>query len=404
MRWRIRSVARLRTDRHTSWIDGAFYAAAAVLPVAVIGLLMRVWAVGLSAPFYYGGDELGAQTSVKGLLETGSLYTNPALGAPGVAKFYDYPSSDWVNVILVRFFGLFGGGAAVTVNLFYLFSYAAVGVATAYLMRRMGLSRLVSLCVAVLYAVLPYHYMRSENHLFLSMYWIVPMIVLVLLWFESPRPPLFRAPDEGRSPFRFGGSRSIAAVVIFAAAGASGVYYLFFGCFFLVLAGIRAAVRHRSYRPAAGAALLIVVAGAVFALQMVPGVLYSARHGRSSEVAVRSPYEAETYGLRVTQMFLPIDGHRIPQLAAKRTGYEYRQLRRQHGGERGGPGGSRLPRLPAGVLGARARLAEAAVARSRRTGISAAGRPALVGRDAGECSPPGDRGGVRRDLRECGLA
>jgi phosphoglycerol transferase len=321
MRWPTKSVRDRRPDGRTAWIDAAFYAAAALMPVAVIGVLMRVWDVGLSAPFYYGGDELGAQAGIKGLLETGSLYTNPALGAPGVAKFYDYPSSDWLNVLLVRFFGLFGGDTAVTINLFYLSGYAAIGVTTAYLMRRMGLSRLVSLLVAVLYAVLPYHYMRSENHLFLSMYWIIPLIVLVLLWFESPQPPLFRSPDDGRFPFRFGNGRSVAAIVIFAAAGASGVYYLFFGCFFLVFAGIRAAVRGRSYRPAAGAALLIVVTGVVFALQMAPGLIYSSRHGKSSEVAVRSPYEAETYGLRITQMFLPIDGHRIQRLAEKRAGY-----------------------------------------------------------------------------------
>jgi len=36
---------------------------------------------------------------------------------------------------------------------------------------------------------------------------------------------------------------------------------------------------------------------------------------------VRTPHEAEIYGLRITQMLLPIDSHRVPSMAQKRAAY-----------------------------------------------------------------------------------
>jgi len=96
---------------------------------------------------------------------------------------------------------------------------------------------------------------------------------------------------------------------------------MFFGCFFLAVVGLRAALRDRSYRVALAAVALVLISAFVFAAQMVPSVVYSAQNGRNPAAVVRSPYEAEVYGLRITQMLLPIENHRVPFMANMRARY-----------------------------------------------------------------------------------
>jgi hypothetical protein len=56
------------------------------------------------------------------------------------------------------------------------------------------------------------------------MYWIIPLLLLVLVWLDSSDPPLVKHVAGGWFPFALRNRRSIAALVICAAAGASGVY------------------------------------------------------------------------------------------------------------------------------------------------------------------------------------
>jgi phosphoglycerol transferase len=313
---------RIRSrDRVELLADASLYVAAALLPLGIIAWLMGLSTAEISIPLTYGSDALLTQAWIKGLIETGSYLTNPSLGAPGITQFYDYPSADGISFLVLRVFGLFGMSSVTAINLYYLVGYAAVSVATAFVLRRLHVSRLSSLGVAVLFALLPFHYMSGENHLFLSIYWIIPLLLLVLVWLDTPNPPLVAQIAERRFPFALRNRRSIAAFVICCAAGASGVYYMFFGCFFIAVVGLRAAVRDRSYRVALAAAALILASGLVFAAQMVPSVVSWAHDGKNPVASVRNPFEAETYGLRITQMLLPIENHRVPSMAAMRARY-----------------------------------------------------------------------------------
>jgi phosphoglycerol transferase len=131
------------------------------------------------------GHGVGACFRVAGKVETGSLYVNRALGAPGVSETFELPSADLLHLLALWLMGLLGAGWATAINVFYLSSYVAVGVAAVFVMRRLGASRVASAAVAVLYALLPYHWMRGDGHLFLASYWIVPPVLLVAMWMDS---------------------------------------------------------------------------------------------------------------------------------------------------------------------------------------------------------------------------
>ena len=88
--------------------DVMTYAVAALLPLGVIAWLMRLWTLDLTVPFLYGGDALSTQAGVKNLLETGSIYVNRLLGAPGVSELYEVPGADLFHLLTLRLFGLLG--------------------------------------------------------------------------------------------------------------------------------------------------------------------------------------------------------------------------------------------------------------------------------------------------------
>src|SRR5262249_35020786 len=141
-----------------------------------------------------------------------------------------------------------------------------------------------ALAGSLLFAFLPYHFGRGEAHLFLSAYYLVPLMVLVVLWLYRGEGPLFRWPSQeqpraewfnGRTGFRvvvrllvasaaqrgavwFSGVM-VFGVVVCRLVAPAGIYSAFFGCFFLTAAGLVAALNRRSLRPLAASTLLVGV-------------------------------------------------------------------------------------------------------------------------------------------------
>jgi len=163
------------------------------------------------------------------------------------------------------------------------------------------LSYVPSLFCSLLYAFLPYHFMRNETHFPLSAYYPVPLAIMVVLWVSTDQLTL-------RS------RKFILAALICVLTASSGIYYYpFFSCFLLLLAGAIAALRMKSLRPLGTAFVLIGITCATVVINLSPSLIYKYRHG-DAEVVKRSPGEAERYGLKISQLLLPVTGHRIKRL------------------------------------------------------------------------------------------
>ena len=97
-------------------------------------LVLQPWRGSLGVPYLYRGDSTLYQASVKGVLDHGWYWHNASLGAPGQAQLFDFPSlgGDPLNVLVFKFLGLFTDDSAVVMNVFFLLTFPAVGLA-AYL-------------------------------------------------------------------------------------------------------------------------------------------------------------------------------------------------------------------------------------------------------------------------------
>lgn len=293
--------------------DGLFAGAAMVLALVGAALVLELWQADLRVPFAYTGDATLNLTLIKDVLENAWYFENPELGAPNEQELYDYPvvSGETLNLFLFRLLGLGTGDPALVMNLFFLLTFPLVALTSYLVLQRLAVSRGISLVVALLYTFLPYHFQRGEVHLFLAAYYAVPLgAYLAIAVFRGDRlfgrwrPTLITA--------------AMCAVV--ATASGSGYYAVFTVVLVVVAALLRFVVRREREALVAGGAVVAAIA-AVSLLQLAPTIVYRAANGTNDEVAKRFWFESENYSLRLTNLLLPVDGHRIDALADMKDEY-----------------------------------------------------------------------------------
>jgi phosphoglycerol transferase len=141
---------------------------------------------------------------------------------------------------------------------------------------------------------------RNQLHLILSAYYFIPLVVMVLLWITTKQ-------------FSLRTKKFLVSALICVAVGSSGVYYPFFSCFMLLVAGAIAALKFETFKPLLTAFILVGIIGATVTINLSPSFIYRHKHGTAG-VLQRNPGEAESFGLKISQLILPITGHRINAL------------------------------------------------------------------------------------------
>lgn len=293
--------------------DALVAGAAMVLALVGAALVLELWNADLRVPFVYTGDGTLNLTLIKGVLENAWYFHNPDLGAPNAQELYDYPviSQETLNLLLMRILGLGTGDPALVLNLFFLLTFPLAALTAFIVLRRLEVSRGIALVVALLYAFLPYHFQRGETHVFLSAYYAVPLgAYLAIAVFRGDR--------------LFGRWRPtlITAVMCAVVATASGSgYYAVFTVVLVIVASVLAFVVRREREALIAGGAVVAAITAVSLVQLAPTIVYRAANGPNDEVAKRFWFESENYSLRLTNLLLPVDGHRIGALARWKDEY-----------------------------------------------------------------------------------
>lgn len=289
------------------------YASAAVLSVALVVVLLQLWRADLRVPLAYHGEAIYNGMLVKGVLEQGWHLGNPALGAPAGVDLRDVPMSDNnLHFALIRLLGLASTNYARVMNAFFLLTFPLTAVAALFVFRRFGLAAWPAVCGSLLYTFLPFHFGRGLQHLFLAAYYVVPLGIMVALWITTGAVSL--VDDAGRWSWRHSRWTLIASAIVCALIGSSGVYYAFFACVFFLVAGGLVALRERDARRLALPVALAALTTAVIAVHYSPSIVHVYRHGDTPLVR-RTPTDAEVHGLRISQLLLPVTGHRLAGVA-----------------------------------------------------------------------------------------
>lgn len=297
------------------------YIGAVVICVSILAWVIKLWRADMSIPFYYKGDALDHFMHIKGMIDNGWYIHNEFLGMPYGLNLHDYPWANNFNFLLLKLISLFVLDHAMIGNIYYLLGFLLTTITSLFVFRRFNISYSVSIVGSLFFTFLPYHFMRGEAHLFL-VYYMIPLIIYVILRVHLGEPLLFRyGKDNNKLKLDLVSFKSISCIAICLVVASTGVYYAFFSCFLLFIAGMSASLRHRNvYHLIVSGILIALISIGVF-FNISPTIIYKYRHGDNKEAFQRYPGESEIYGMKIAQLLLPVSGHRISLLANLKDEY-----------------------------------------------------------------------------------
>jgi hypothetical protein len=312
--------------------------AAPVLSLLIAAWVLRLGEAHLSLPWSYagGGDTKFYLLLIKGILDHGWFQSNPSLGAPFGLQLYDFPQgADNLNLLMVKALGLFSSNPAWVLNVFFLLTFPLTAVSAYLVLRALGASTGAAVICATIFALLPYHFYRGESQVLLSAYYSVPLgaLLFLRLWQEAG---LFArrkgskneetagvAPQPARSPgitaqgaraLVWISPRSVLTVALCVVIGSAGLYYAVFALVLLVCGSVVAAFAHRGWRTVISGLLASLLIVAMLAINLAPSLSYQAAHGKNTAIA-RTPLQSDQFGLRLSNLLLPVQQDRLPFLS-----------------------------------------------------------------------------------------
>lgn len=287
---------------------------------ALTAWLYRVWDRDLAIPIDGVADGRQMSALVKTIADHGWYLQNPDLGAPFGQQLYDFPNAgETTQILAIRVLTLFTDRFGLVVNSYYLLGFSAVAVVAYLAFRSLRFTRLIAAALSLLYAFLPYHFSHGESHLLRSTYVSAPIACLIALWVLSYRTKLLRDPAGPWRPWtalrgNVNWPRVAMLCAMAVAVSLTETMTTFFLAVLVVLASLLNASRERSLCAIVPGVLVVSVLAGTFALALTPNLLYWRDVGRNPVAAKRIAIEQELYGLKLSQLMLPIDEHRSQTL------------------------------------------------------------------------------------------
>jgi phosphoglycerol transferase len=301
-----------------SLLEVSVYVGATIVCCVLTAWFLALWRADLRIPFAYGGvgDELTVAMGAKCLIECPWIFYNPHLGMPFGSVNFNYPQPDVFHYLALKLLALTTTNFGWVMNWFYLLTFPVTCLCTLYVLRQIGMGYPAALLGSLLYTFLPYHFLRGEAHLFLGAYYMVPFVVLLMFRIASERPPFLKQGPAKWARLGWRDSGFIGAAAVCVIVGASGVYYAFFASFLIMVTGLAAAGAQRRLAPLLSALVVAGLIAVTVLICLLPHFLLGHRN-----ISTRATGDAETYALKVTQLLLPVSGHRLPALATLKNNY-----------------------------------------------------------------------------------
>lgn len=247
------------------------------------------------------GDDIFVSYVVKTIGDFGSLYQNHSVGMPIGGNLYDFPFyGDSLHLLMLKILVMISGSYGMAINIFYLSLFPVTTLISYYCMRALKINPYLSVLGSLVFAFLPYRFLRATMHLFLSAYTLIPVGILILIWFYSEEEFFVINKSFFKRP------KNLITLISLILTGISGMYYSFFLCFLIVVVMIARILKgHNIMLTLKKGAAIIVSITLTIACFLLPVVFQTQKLGANIEKPTRSYIEAEIYGMKITQLYLP---------------------------------------------------------------------------------------------------
>lgn len=297
----------------------AAFAARSRALLAIFVVLLAIWTgvfgagayhrlQSLDAPIGYTGDVV-AMYGMRGLGSAGLPFAS-RMSAPFNHALRRFPNAVQcyafsMECTVLRITGKFTRDPIRIVNIYYFLVYFLCGLIALYSLRRFGIGWIMATAGAILFALLPFHFMRNVNHLTVSNYALIPLFFLVCAWIHDRGMAVGNG--SGVLPGRLATPHIAFVLLLSLTWGLTNDYYAFMFLLFAWFAALLAGNHYRNLRPLWAAALVTLGLMASFVIRRALvrwswGPFAGTTFGTFQLTAYG---QDELYPLKLIQMILP---------------------------------------------------------------------------------------------------
>lgn len=223
---------------------------------------------------------------------------------------------------IMRIISWFRNDPVFVTNIYFILTFPLAALSFVFAARMLNISFVAAIPVGILFSFLPYHFMRGILHLANASYFMIPLLGLILIWTWSARPLFLNPGRKGLGRINLG-SKELLAVICVLVLQPMNHHYLFYFTLLLLMAGLCGAAYRRSFCHVLSIALIVLLSAMAISKSGLPNYTYSLLYPEqiaelrqnSEKVSAHQPIsgygQADYYGLRLTQMLLPVDNHRF---------------------------------------------------------------------------------------------
>lgn len=266
--------------------------------------------------FTKGGDGYQLFIYIKSLKKSGfsGIYFVDRLGAPDKCSLsIDTGVIDPLHAFNLWIFSLICPSVSYTAIIDYVFTYFTVSLSMFLLLHSINIKNHLNFVFTIVYALAPAHFIRGMGHITVSMYFTVPLGILVALYIYK----------YGIETTRF---QRILLGIFSVLIGIGYPYYAFFIFIVYVISYIIfiiACLKNNQKSPKVLLSKVWVMAltGISLIATRIPSIIYAIEHGKNEISTTRLPFEGELYGLKIINLFVPSAFTRFKFLAKMRDYY-----------------------------------------------------------------------------------
>ncbi len=286
----------------------------------LVGFIYKIWNVPLRVPISYNGDTLSLLAQIKNIRITNSIYTSLNLGFPYKQDLHDVIApGEVLNHFVIWCLSRFTNSDGLILNTFFFGTFLLVFLGGYLGSRILKISPLSATVTGILYAFLPYHFLRGPGHLYLANYSMVPVVVAIAIRQLMPSPLISHVPKTMRPKEWLGWGllpQTFLVLCTVLIGSMMGMYYAAFGLVLITATGIVGAVAFASFDRLRATGVLLITMTLALIVQILPVIFFQRQYGNNLAVISRSLAEIESYGLKITGLLTPVINHRIDALAS----------------------------------------------------------------------------------------
>lgn len=296
------------------WSEILYGILSGVISLILAYIIFDLKHIDLNVPFTYVGDAMDTLKVAQNFITGGGRFLFPNMGAPGMVTTENIPDICTIQYFCMWLLSFVIKRQGLLVNVYYLLTFVTISASTTISLRILRNSVGLSILGGILYAFLPYHFLRGESHIFLSTYAMVPLTCVLTIWMMNG--------ELNFNNFKNNKNRIFIAIIIALYIGFNNTYYIYFAGILMSFSTIVNFIKNRDWVILKNNIKLLLITIVSIVINLIPYFIARFENLKYGLEGTRTLRDVELYSLKFSQLVLPIQNHRIDLFAKIRQAYD----------------------------------------------------------------------------------